>query len=123
MDQSRTVRVRHVTNATTGECLGVSIYLQCPGCNDLHQIPFKCAEHGGPAGIYWDGDPYSNPLTFSPSLMVNQGKGHPGKPQCHSFVKNGRWQFLPDCTHALAGQFADFAELPEWLIEEDEDSE
>lgn len=30
---------------------------------------------------------------------------------CHSFVTNGRIQFLNDCTHALAGQTVD---LPDW---------
>ena len=30
---------------------------------------------------------------------------------CHSFVTDGRIQFLADCTHALAGQTVD---LPEW---------
>jgi hypothetical protein len=30
---------------------------------------------------------------------------------CHSFVTDGRIQFLGDCTHALAGQTVD---LPEW---------
>ncbi|MNJ76318.1 hypothetical protein D3C77_735750 [compost metagenome] len=30
---------------------------------------------------------------------------------CHSFVTDGRSQYLTDCTHALAGQTVD---LPEW---------
>jgi hypothetical protein len=36
----------------------------------------------------------------------------PGQPVvCHSFVTDGRIQFLEDCTHELAGQTVD---LPEW---------
>jgi len=30
---------------------------------------------------------------------------------CHSFVREGRIEFLSDCTHALKGQTV---ELPEW---------
>ena len=30
---------------------------------------------------------------------------------CHSFVTDGRIQFLGDCTHKLAGQTVD---LPDW---------
>ena len=30
---------------------------------------------------------------------------------CHSFVVNGQIQFLPDCTHALAGQTVP---IPDW---------
>jgi hypothetical protein len=30
---------------------------------------------------------------------------------CHSFVTDGRIQFLNDCTHPLAGQTVD---IPEW---------
>lgn len=35
---------------------------------------------------------------------------------CHSFVRNGQWQFLPDSAHALAGQTVDMVPLPEWLL-------
>jgi hypothetical protein len=31
--------------------------------------------------------------------------------QCHSFVTDGKIQFLPDCYHSLKGQTV---ELPEW---------
>lgn len=30
---------------------------------------------------------------------------------CHSFVTAGRIEFLPDCTHALAGQTVDLPEI------------
>ena len=34
---------------------------------------------------------------------------------CHSFVTNGRIQYLGDCTHKLAGQTVD---LPDWEDEQ-----
>ena len=32
---------------------------------------------------------------------------------CHSFVRNGRIEFLGDCTHGLAGKTVD---LPKWRL-------
>jgi hypothetical protein len=32
-------------------------------------------------------------------------------PRCHSFVTDGRIQFLSDSTHALAGQTVDLPEI------------
>ena len=34
---------------------------------------------------------------------------------CHSFIRAGRWEFLPDCAHALAGQTVAMVPLPDWL--------
>ena len=31
---------------------------------------------------------------------------------CHTFVTDGRIQFLSDCTHALAGQTVDLPDIP-----------
>lgn len=65
--------------------------------------------------------------TFTPSILVTgvhqltdeehaaymRGDGLlPARPlRCHSFVTNGRIQFLPDCNHALAGQTVDLPEI------------
>lgn len=77
----------------------------------------------------WNGD--AERPTFSPSVLVRYyrispegaamitrgdrppaGGRYPGTDMvCHSFVKDGRIQFLTDCTHALAGQTVD---LPGW---------
>lgn len=102
----------------------------CPGCNQAHRI-----QHGygnGPRWV-WNGDGVKP--TFTPSVLVRTGHHIPGHEQgscwctyyaehpedkddtsfkcsvCHSFVTDGRIQFLGDCTHALAGQTVD---LPEW---------
>ena len=32
---------------------------------------------------------------------------------CHSFVSDGQWQFLGDCTHALAGQTVPVVPIPD----------
>lgn len=46
--------------------------------------------------------------TFEPSIMYNFVPGH----VCHSFVRDGRIQYLSDCTHPLAGQTIELPELP-----------
>ena len=88
----------------------------CPGCDGAHRV--MVGEGSGPRWSY-NGDA-ARP-TFSPSVLVtyngpdagqDQGGGHHAPPAvCHSFVTDGRIQFLTDCTHALAGQTVD---LPEW---------
>lgn len=112
--------IRHATRYGTGECLGLSLHLWCPGCQQLHSPTFRCSEHGGPTeGPTWDGDPHARPVTFEPSLLVQSGNAD-GPTVCHSFVRAGRWQYLDDSTHALAGQTVDVEPLPDWLVREDD---
>lgn len=51
--------------------------------------------------------------TFSPSMLVNATlhATHPHMPRCHSFVNNGRIQFLTDCSHDMKGQTVDLPEV------------
>lgn len=34
---------------------------------------------------------------------------------CHSFLRDGVFQFLGDCTHELAGQMVPIPELEDWM--------
>jgi hypothetical protein len=59
-----------------------------------------------------------NKPTLSPSILARWDTGpEHTRHVCHSFVRNGRIEFLGDCTHALAGQTVDLKDLP---IEEKE---
>lgn len=49
--------------------------------------------------------------TFNPSLLVN--KDYPAQ-RCHSWVRDGKIQFLGDCFHALKNLTV---EIPEWNSE------
>ena len=52
--------------------------------------------------------------TFTPSILVHEVKHEDGtlySPRCHSFVTDGRIQFLGDCGHSLAGQTVELPEL------------
>jgi hypothetical protein len=60
---------------------------------------------------HWDWNGDLEKPTFSPSLL-NYIES-PGGRRCHSFIKEGRIQFLGDCTHALKGQTVDLLDFPE----------
>lgn len=104
-----------MNRATKAE--GGRVLFWCPGCNEGHAIS---TDRWG-----FNGD-LDRP-TFTPSVLVQgvqwaadsgfRKSTHdvaPGEPTvCHSFVTDGRIQFLADCTHELAGQTVD---LPEWKV-------
>jgi hypothetical protein len=107
---------------------GLTYY--CQGCDSAHRIEV------GNGRWTWNGD--AEKPTFSPSVKVTgtkmtaKGKadyqswlasGHPKRTEpfesspsiCHTFITDGKVQFLSDCTHELAGQTLDLPDLPDWL--------
>lgn len=74
----------------------------CNGCGYEHAFALK--SEGGNHEFNMDLD---NP-TVSPSLLQNFT---PGK-LCHSFIKNGKIQYLSDCEHCLKGQTIELPEYP-----------
>ncbi|MGN6413799.1 DUF6527 family protein [Flexivirga sp.] len=105
---------------------GDHVFLWCPGCDALHMVST------GPNGWAFDGN--TERPTLSPSLLVKavqwpDGEGpeptgakrrdrHPNitpgeHTACHSFVRDGQWQFLPDSTHHLAGQTVPCVPIPD----------
>lgn len=109
--------------ASNGTAPGYRVHFHCPGCKDIHWIVTDT-----PDGWGFNGD-YERP-TFTPSVLMQaryaeppvtpenleQWKREPWEQRtvdrvCHSFVTDGRIQFLTDSTHELAGQTVD---LPEW---------
>lgn len=52
---------------------------------------------------------------MSPSLLIYET---PISPRCHSFIRNGQWEFLGDCTHPLVGKTVPLEPLPDWLVKE-----
>ena len=106
-----------------------SLRFLCPGCGESHDV--NIAE--GHPGWEFNGD-FERP-TLSPSVLVRRGHycNNPPVPGdcacdfqqrfpdeepwdwpcgvCHSFVRDGRIEFLTDCTHALAGQTVELLEI------------
>ena len=80
--------------------------VQCPGCGWAHRFMVK--KLGNHAVWTFNGD-HEKP-TFMPSLLVNRKdceEYRSGVPTCHSWVEDGKWDFLNDCTHHLAGKKVD----------------
>lgn len=86
----------------------------CPGCGCAHMI--KTGDGNGPRWN-WNGD--AERPTFSPSILVTyqanpdadeDHKEWRSERRCHSYVTDGRIQFLSDSTHALAGKTVDMVD-------------
>ena len=85
----------------------------CPGCQQghlFHTVPW-IGNSLGQSGPVWkfNGDIH-NP-TFSPSMLVN--KSIPER-RCHSFVREGKIQFLGDCFHDLKNQTVELPSIDNW---------
>lgn len=71
--------------------LGEGGYLvYCPGCEKHHFIDQR-----------WRFDGNFDEPTFSPSILVAPNDL---RRRCHSYIFKGKWQFLRDSCHRLAGQ-------------------
>jgi hypothetical protein len=92
----------------------------CPACKCGHIVKTKGTPAWTLIGLENDSP------TVSPSILVRStefitdeqhalimsgGKFEPKKTVCHSFVRNGKIEFLNDCTHALAGQTVDIEDF------------
>lgn len=102
---------------------GDSACLWCPACDELHRI--------GIDGSSWTLEVDSSGMpTITPSIKVggvqwatdapfHKPKHHVAAGQsivCHSFVRDGQWQFLGDSTHELAGQTVPCVPIPDGLF-------
>jgi hypothetical protein len=108
-----------------------SMMFECPGCEMSHMV--NVAGTGKPV---WGWNGSMDRPTFTPSVLVSwdcmsevgrarskvfrdqygRYPDHTENPYdehhvCHSFVTDGRIQFLGDCTHKLAGQTVDLPEI------------
>lgn len=89
-------------------CKGLYL-VECPGCKMLHQIHTKNYK-----GQNWSFNGDMEKPTFTPSLLVTYTWGEENKKcVCHSYIRNGIWEFLSDCTHELAGQKVPMIEIEE----------
>ncbi len=77
--------------------------IKCPGCGYYHLFDSRWSFNGN-----------LEMPTFSPSMKSWIEVGDPKRQiVCHSFVANGKIQFLSDCAHELRGQTIDLPEISE----------
>ena len=74
----------------------------CPGCRREHAIDDRWIFNGN----------FEKP-TFTPSLLLPEVMNGPYvmQPQCHSFIIDGRIQFLSDCYHDKMGTTCDLPDI------------
>lgn len=102
------------------------VSFDCPGCGMTHLLNVDPALRPR-----WSFNGDLDRPTLQPSILAKSGhygdrnttdcwcnyEERTGKPTpfscgvCHSFVRDGRIEFLPDCTHALAGQTVELPEI------------
>lgn len=93
---------------------------KCPACGTNHFVSI------GPKS-YWDirwkfNGNHERP-TINPSVLVTcyipaEMKIEPNIRRCHSFIRDGKIQYLGDCTHAMAGQTVELPDIEETRKEE-----
>lgn len=94
------------------------VMIDCPGCvAGAHMLPTDWCPPGRVKSPHYERGPqwsFNGDLerpTLSPSILSRYEWGPERSPVvCHSFVADGRIQFLGDCTHSLAGQTVDLRE-------------
>lgn len=84
----------------------------CPGCRSLHVLHVSKPNRQG-AQWTWNQDPIKP--TFTPSLVVSIKMGTGEKRRCHSFIRDGVFEFLADSTHQFAGKKVPLPDLPKWV--------
>lgn len=101
-----------------------SVAINCPGCESQHVLN---VDPGYRKPCWTFNNDFDKP-TFSPSLLVRTGKY--ASPNwyalqdqetrqwldknsniCHSFIKQGKIQYLNDCTHKLKGRTVDLPDI------------
>lgn len=81
--------------------LSKGFLVYCPGCKSAH--PIHVARGPNNPGPCWSFNGDLERPTFAPSILSNP-ENHPSYPRCHSYLRDGAWQFLSDCSHELAGK-------------------
>lgn len=77
----------------------------CNGCKQYHAINID--KNKSPN---WDFNNNYDKPTFSPSILVEIGHYPDLSDFCHSYVVNGKIQYLSDCTHEFAGKTLELEE-------------
>lgn len=82
---------------------------RCPGCKHAHLLITEGE------GTKWKFSGDTEMPTFSPSLITRFSPTDPEEVSdelfCHLFIRDGKIEYLSDCTHSLAGRTV---EMVEW---------
>ena len=75
----------------------------CPACDFEHSFNVDLEGHGKHSNDVWsfNGD-YDKP-TFRPSMGANMRQTEKHHPRCHSWLTDGKWEYLSDSTTQHGG--------------------
>lgn len=106
-----------------GDARYEAILFWCPGCEVMDD---RGRMHGGLHMLPVLGNPGKRPIwtltgtmerpTLAPSIKTTMHHGDDSF-VCHSFLRNGVFEFLDDCTHRLVGEKVPMPELPDWVLD------
>lgn len=91
----------------------------CPGCEHLDEEGNRhCGLHMLAVNTsvkdpHWGWDGNLHKPTLEPSILT-----HGQQLVCHSFLRNGIFEFLGDCTHKYANMSVPIPDLPQWVLDD-----
>lgn len=104
-----------LTRVHSGYNSGEAYVFDCPGCGCMHMVAVsygpEYVQRRGSKGPEWTFNGSLERPTFSPSLLVREFHGDQVVRVCHSWIRDGKIEFLGDCTHDQAGKTLDLADV------------
>lgn len=86
----------------------------CPACKECHWVAVG-TRSVWPRDLIWQFNGSCDKPTVNPSLLVTR-KMPDSEQRCHSFIRDGKIQYLGDCTHELKNQTVEIPEFPDELL-------
>lgn len=111
-----------IHHVTYGSDTYDAIVVWCPGCEyedegrkvgGLHMLPISGDASKHPV---WGWNKDLKKVTLSPSILTHHSRGEGAEFRCHSFLVDGQWKFLSECSHKLANQTVPMVQLPDWVV-------
>ena len=88
----------------------------CPACKECHWVSVG-PRSVWPSNVRWTFNGDLEKPTINPSLLVTYKRPN-GDRVCHSFIRDGKIQYLGDCTHELKGQTVEIPDFPSEHLED-----
>lgn len=98
----------NLVRGDTNEKYAVGYRFVCPACKINHMVTCERLD----SGPNWSFSGTLERPTIQPSILVRMPGGDSlADLVCHSFVRDGKIEFLSDCTHDLAGKTVDLDDI------------
>lgn len=94
-------KLEAIADTIEGQETTIGYAFFCPGCKQYHLIHVK--PYKNPMGASWEFNGDVEKPTFSPSIL-RQTELIRRKFICHLYIRDGKIQYLGDCSHELKGQ-------------------